>query len=172
MGHSVCHIYFASPTETLEKYRDDRNVNANSLNGEKPVNTSKHKFYKYLFYLQMPLHKISNSVFRESSSACVTCEPRQFPVLALKQLVLVNPIYYHDSPVRRLFTLTRREIALDFSTIYRFNLTPNHSDSQTFIFMTHFLRFCVCQHYDLRYFRFTFLHLIDVDVDFQLQTLF
>ena len=33
--------------------------------------------------------------------------------------------------MRRLFTvLTRREIALDFSTVYRFNLTQHHSDSQ------------------------------------------
>ena len=37
--------------------------------------------------------------------------------------------------------ITQREIAVDFSTIYRFNITENHSDSQNFIFTTHFLRF-------------------------------
>ena len=46
-------------------------------------NTSKHKVYKYLFYLQMPLHNISNSVFSESPITCVTCEPRQLLVLAI-----------------------------------------------------------------------------------------
>ena len=42
-------------------------------------NISKHKAYKYLFYLQMPLHNISNSVFLESTITCGTCEPRQLP---------------------------------------------------------------------------------------------
>ena len=44
-------------------------------------NTSKHKVYKYLFFLLMLLHKISNVVFCESS---ITCEPRQLSVQPLK----------------------------------------------------------------------------------------
>ena len=47
-----------------------------------PSNTSKHKVHKYLFFLQM--HKISNFISCETSITCVTCEPRQLPVLALK----------------------------------------------------------------------------------------
>ena len=81
----------------------------------------------------MPLHNISNSVFRESSITCVTCEPRQLPVLAQFKITgsWLTQFTPHQCEDCLHYPLTRREVALDFSTIYRFNLTQNHSDSKT-----------------------------------------
>ena len=90
VGHLVGHIYFASSIETLNKegQKCGRKL-SERLEACQGILIIKEKHimllvYKYLIFLQMPQHKISNSVFCESSITCVTCEPRNLPVLALK----------------------------------------------------------------------------------------
>ena len=101
VGHWVCHIYFASSIETLEKQRDkcERKL---SERGESCLGilTIKEK-NRYLnmctihlsiksantyFTLEyVLLHNNSNSVFRDSSITCVTYKLWQ--LLALQSLV-------------------------------------------------------------------------------------
>ena len=90
VGHLVCHIYFASSIETLNKegQKCGRKL-SERLEACQGILTIKEKnimilVYKYLIFLQMPQHKISNSIFCESSITCGTCEPRKLPVLDLK----------------------------------------------------------------------------------------
>ena len=90
VGHLVGHTYFASSIETLNKEGQKCGRKLSEwLEACQGILTIKEKnimilVYKYLIFLQMPRHKISNSVFCESSITCVTCEPRKLPVLALK----------------------------------------------------------------------------------------
>ena len=90
VGHLVGHIYFASSIETLNKEGQKCGRKLSEwLEACQGILTIKEKnililVYKYLIFLQMPQHKISNSVFCESSIICVTCEPRKLPALALK----------------------------------------------------------------------------------------
>ena len=92
LGHLVGHIYFASSIETLDKEGQKCGRKLSEwLEARQGILTIKDKNimilvykYMYLIFLQVPQHKISNSVFCESSITCVTCEPRKLPVLALK----------------------------------------------------------------------------------------
>ena len=88
VGHLVGHIYFALSIDNKEGQKCGRKL-SERLEACQGILTIKEKnivilVYKYLIFLQMPQHKISNSVFCESSITCVTCEPRKLPVLALK----------------------------------------------------------------------------------------
>ena len=90
VGHLVGHIYFALSIETLNKegQKCGRKL-SERLEACQGILTIKEKnimilVYKYPIFLQMPQHKISNSIFCESSITCGTCEPRKLPVLALK----------------------------------------------------------------------------------------
>ena len=86
---------------------------------------------------------------------CVTYEPwhamTSFTITGSSLIQFITKTCLH-------YYLTRKGITWEFLTIYRFNLTQNHSlnDIQNVLCMTHFLRFCVCQHYDLQCFRFTY----------------
>ena len=97
VGHLVGHIYFALSIETLNKEGQKCGCKLSEwLEACQGILTIKQKnimilVYKYLIFLQMPQHKISNSVFCESSITCVTCEPRKLPVLASKYLVPGKP---------------------------------------------------------------------------------
>ena len=90
VGHLVGYIYFALSIETLNKEGQKCGRTLSEwLEACQGILTIKEKnimilVYKYLIFLQMPQHKILNSVFCESSITCVTCEPRKLPVLALK----------------------------------------------------------------------------------------
>ena len=73
VGHLIGHIYFASSVETLNKEGQKcRRKLSERLEACQGILTIKEKnimilVYKYLILLQMPQHKISNSVFCESS---------------------------------------------------------------------------------------------------------
>ena len=90
MGHLVGHIYFALSIETLNKEGQKCGCKLSEwLEACQGILTIKDKnimilVYKYLIFLQMPQHKISNSVFCESPITSVTCKPRKLSVLALK----------------------------------------------------------------------------------------
>ena len=109
----------------------------------------------------------------------VSHEPRKLPALALKKTgswktQFTTRTHQCEDCLHNLWLW--REIALDFSTIYPFNVTQNNSDSENVIFMTHFLHFRVCQKIMISYtsgshvhkFVFSFHRCLDV----QLQTLF
>ena len=144
LGHLVGHIYFTSSIETLNKegQKCGRKL-SERLEPCQGIFTIKEKNIMILVY-KLPQHKISNSVFCECSITCVTCEPRKLPVLASKYLGSWKTQFTtttHQCQDCLHYVLLRREIALDFSTIYPFNVTQNHSDSENFIFMTHSFTF-------------------------------
>ena len=128
VGHLVGHIYFAWSIETLNKEGQKCGRKLSEwLEACQGILTIKEKnimilVYKYLIFLQMPQHKISNSVFCESSITCVTWKT-QFTTTT------------HQCEDCLHYLLPRREIALDFSTIYPLYVTQNHSDSENFIYL-------------------------------------